>query len=174
MGFKVCNRCLIQNTLLEFSPAMTCKDGYRNYCKECQSLKKKEWYENNKEHVLTKTALWQQLHPEIVKQTKQSWKNAHPEYAKEYKKEYSKKNKDKINAQTAARRKRVQRNTPIWANKSEIISFYLNCPKGHHVDHIIPLKGKNVSGLHVLENLQYLPAYENMKKGNKEMTKFLS
>jgi len=56
--------------------------------------------------------------------------------------------------------------TPSWSERKEILAFYKNCPPGYHVDHIIPLQGKYVSGLHVLGNLQYLPGPANLAKGN--------
>lgn len=61
----------------------------------------------------------------------------------------------------------IQERTPKWADLEVIATFYKNCPANYHVDHIIPLKGKLVSGLHIIENLQYLPAKENIIKSNK-------
>lgn len=61
---------------------------------------------------------------------------------------------------------RKQRAMPAWANREAIQRFYEARPEGFHVDHVIPLRGKLVSGLHVLENLQYLPGSENNKKSN--------
>lgn len=67
---------------------------------------------------------------------------------------------------TATRRAYKLKQTPLWANLDKIKTIYINCPKGFHVDHIIPLKGKLVRGLHVETNLQYLPATDNLKKRN--------
>lgn len=56
--------------------------------------------------------------------------------------------------------------TPCWADIEAIDRFYRYCPKGYHVDHILPLQGKLVSGLHVLSNLQYMLASDNLIKSN--------
>lgn len=54
--------------------------------------------------------------------------------------------------------------TPDNVNIKALQEFYLNCPKGYEVDHIIPI---SKGGLHSLENLQYLTISENRKKSNK-------
>lgn len=59
--------------------------------------------------------------------------------------------------------------TPNWADLEKISKFYFNCPEGYHVDHIVPLQGSLVCGLHVLNNLQYLTALDNLKKHNKHI-----
>lgn len=66
------------------------------------------------------------------------------------------------------RRKDVKDRTPAWVSKKELLAIYANCPKGMEVDHIIPIKGlidgRQVSGLHVPWNLQYLSKEMNRKK----------
>jgi hypothetical protein len=64
-------------------------------------------------------------------------------------------------------RKRTQ--TPKWADRKAIQKFYRACPPGFHVDHVVPLHGRYVCGLHVLNNLQYLPALDNLSKGNRHV-----
>ena len=91
------------------------------------------------------------------------------EKAKEYKRLYSLNNRNLINANTAKRRAFKLNATPKFANLNRIKEIYKNCPKGFHVDHIIPLNNKLVCGLHVEWNLQYLPAKENLSKSNKLM-----
>ena len=61
---------------------------------------------------------------------------------------------------------KIQR-TPTWADNKKILEFYKRKPPGTHVDHIIPLHHRLVSGLHVESNLQYLTSVENLRKSNK-------
>lgn len=67
--------------------------------------------------------------------------------------------------QASVRAKKLCR-TPKWADTDKIKEIYKDCPEGHHVDHVIPLQGELVSGLHVEYNLQYLTAEDNIKKSN--------
>lgn len=60
--------------------------------------------------------------------------------------------------------RRLRQQTPKWADKKVIRNFYKNRPPGYEVDHIIPI---SKGGLHVIENLQYLPKHENRSKGSK-------
>lgn len=109
------------------------------------------------------------------------WRLANPIKCKEIEKRGREKNRAKMLASTRKWRKAnlaydAQRQRersavklqamPHWANKEKILEIYKHCPKGYHVDHIIPLRGKLVNGLHVENNLQYLLASENYRKGN--------
>ena len=74
--------------------------------------------------------------------------------------------------QTTARKRHVKLATPKWVKRLEIRFFYEKAEKlsketgiAYHVDHIIPLRGDNVCGLHVPINLQAIPWYDNLKKG---------
>lgn len=71
---------------------------------------------------------------------------------------------DHYRAKLAARRRRVRQATPPWADMAKIEEIYRNCPPNFEVDHVIPLRGKRISGLHVETNLQYLPMEENRRK----------
>jgi 5-methylcytosine-specific restriction endonuclease McrA len=60
---------------------------------------------------------------------------------------------------------KVQR-VPLWADVAKIKAIYTQASTlGLTVDHITPLQGKLVSGLHVENNLQFLTRSENSRKG---------
>ena len=90
---------------------------------------------------------------------------------------YKKANLDLYKALTNQRRKRFKDATPIWLTKEQkkdIRNLYLESLKkfeetgvSYEVDHIIPINGKDVSGLHVSWNLRVITREENLRKSNK-------
>lgn len=56
---------------------------------------------------------------------------------------------------------------PAWANLEAIAAIYASAKPGEHVDHIVPLAGRNVCGLHVENNLHVILARDNIKKSNR-------
>lgn len=80
----------------------------------------------------------------------------------------------KANAHHAKRRTSKLHATPQWSDLKRIEAIYAEAQRltmetgvVHHVDHIVPLQGKNVCGLHVSWNLRAIPALENLTKSNK-------
>ena len=113
---------------------------------------------------------WHQVHKDRVNEIKRAYVARNPERVAESKRRWAKANSKKILAKTLRYRAAKTGQMPKWVTKSElkqIQQFYINCPKGYEVDHIVPLQGKNVKGLHVIWNLQYLPMSENRRKSNK-------
>ena len=78
-------------------------------------------------------------------------------------------------AKSTRRRAAKLQQQPAWADQSAIDFVYFSAQViknafggvAPHVDHIVPLQGKDVRGLHVAENLQLLSAKANMQKSNK-------
>jgi len=130
--------------------------------KENQKRISKEWYERNKE---------------LTKERARQWALANPEKVSKYNKQWFAKNKDKRAAYEAKRRATLLQRTPKWLTDTDLWiieeAYHLaqlrtnlfNFP--WHVDHIIPLQGKSVSGLHVPSNLRVISGSENVKKSNK-------
>ena len=119
--------------------------------------------------VEEKKAVYKLKYKEWVSDPENAKKNyiANQKTQSERHRRWRQKNKDKTRLKSANERAMRLQRIPPWAELELIKEFYLKCPEGYHVDHIIPLRGKTVSGLHILENLQYLPAKENLSKGNK-------
>ena len=74
--------------------------------------------------------------------------------------------RDKKRKDKCIYKSRLRKAMPTWADRLKIREFYKSRPEGCHVDHIVPIRGELVSGLHVHYNLQYLTAEDNMSKGN--------
>lgn len=103
-----------------------------------------------------------------------AWLAANPGKASAYMKAARKRLPELFAAHAGVRAKRLKRQMPPWADRAAIKTIYIEAKRRtietgimHHVDHEIPLKGRQVSGLHVEGNLRIIPATENLRKYNR-------
>ena len=137
----------------------------------------KAWRETNPEKWAEQSRRYAKKHPEKRVQSVLKWKASNPEKAAEIAKKSREKNKARINANKAFYRAAKRNRTPAWLTDFDTLK--IKCiysiaamltrenKEPWHVDHIIPLNGKNVSGLHVPSNLWFIKGEENRFKNNK-------
>lgn len=129
-----------------------------------------KYYAENKESILAANKAWRDANAE--RRTAYRAAN-YPEQRKKID-AWIVANPGKVGAQRARRRAAVRNATPVWADRSAIEAVYaeaawLRSELGLdvEVDHVVPLQGKTVCGLHVANNLQILLAKDNRSKANK-------
>lgn len=120
----------------------------RAWCKPCESKRASQWRRSNPDKAKAISRRWRHNNPN-------QWREIH-------------------RAKWSRRRARKAHACPAWLDHNTIAPFYaeairLSIETGlpHEVDHIVPLMGKNVCGLHVPWNLRVIPATDNRKKSNK-------
>ena len=147
-----------------------CTGGYQNQCKSCKKKYDALRFEKNRTRILTQSKTYYESNLDSARKKRAEWRRDNKEYAAEYGKIYRAMYPGKGQARTRKYALSKRNAVPRWLSVEqlkEITLLYENCPKGYEVDHIIPLQGKNVKGLHVPWNLQYLTREDNRKKGNK-------
>ena len=190
---KTCSQCL---DFSFFYARPAAKDGYENICKSCKKEDYAKRYLEKRGYILARNAEWRKANPDRMKTLNDKHYQYNKDRIGEMRKQRYESNKDSVSTHAAiyyqknkqaykdryltyypthksmyiARsRSRVNqiKVTSFPDQREAINAFYAACPEGFHVDHIVPLKNPKVSGLHVLANLRYLPAEENLRKRNK-------
>ena len=140
---KTCNSCSEDKPLDAFYKEKKARDGRQANCKDCARVLRNEWGAKNRDKERPAIRKWKQ------------------------------KNKGKVNSYTAKRHAAKMQRTPPWADLKEIQLVYRQAAslskllgRDIHVDHVIPMQGKLVSGLHIPENMQLLFAEDNVSKSN--------
>lgn len=177
---KMCTRCKIERPFSRFSPNKQCRDGLASWCIPCKTEVTKNG--PNRKAVM---AAYQQRNAEMCKervkrsvakkrayysQKSLAWQRANRERVLELRRLRYAENRAEEIARVRRRQGRIKDSLQLTAgHQAEIDGLYQFCRLflGFEVDHIVPLNGRTVSGLHAPWNLQVLPRSVNRSKGNK-------
>jgi hypothetical protein len=189
---KLCAVCKVQKPLGEFYKRSDSPDGYRSDCKPCRSANTlKNHYANHEakkaqfkaahakrkaENPNLAAELYAKHREKDLERSKLAYQ-ANAEDRKAKQRLWSKTNRGTANALAKRYKLKKVNATPKWLSESQLLNIkckyqlaaMLNVHgvEAWHVDHIVPIRGKDVCGLHVPWNLRVIPAKENMTKGNK-------
>jgi len=162
--------------------------GKRYRAQNAEVLKQrwKTWYEankdwwvrhnyiNNQEAILERSKRYGANNPKEIRARNKKYYHANKEKEATRTRKYRKDNPGIINALCMKRHTDKLKRTPAWADLDAIKTVYQSAQAltkitgiTYSVDHIIPLRGKLVSGLHVESNLQLMPLSGNINKSNR-------
>ncbi len=182
---KICKKCFQEKEMCEFYKNKAKPDGHAYICKMCDNERNKirqkqlsakstrriysrQYREENADRLNAYFKQYFLDHRDEYKKREREWRKNNPERSKEIgRKNFQKPSRKAKHKANQAMRRAIKLKATLPGYEVQIKKIYENCPKGHHVDHIVPLRGTEVWGLHVPWNLQYLPALENLKKGNR-------
>ena len=180
---KICSKCKQDKSAAAFYANKRMKDGINTFCIECHKADNVARKAINRADPLFKQAelaykKGYRARTEISRAAyMRQWRVTNKQHVATYSKEYRDTHKARYNFLCQKRKIALLQRTPAWLTADDfwIIeeAYALAQLRTHmlgvdfHVDHIIPLRGKKVSGLHVPTNLRVIPATENQQKTNK-------
>lgn len=174
---KVCTGCQIGKPLADFPNCKRSAGGKLPKCRPCERARLKAWHGRRPGLNNQYQARYRRDNREKCSRADRRWREANPERAKETLRRSVQKYPHKRAARVAERYASRRKATPPWLTKEQRLEIELIYAEAreltlltgipHHVDHIMPLRGKTACGLHVPWNLQILPACINRRKGNR-------
>lgn len=155
------------------TPKLTAAERQRTYRQrhpEKVKASQQAWREKNKEYDQARKQKWREQNPEYGRQ----WIADNENRMQHLRRAWKESNPHRLLARDARRRATKKNATPTWADHERIVQVYADAKSlsddlgiQFEVDHIVPLQGKLVCGLHWEGNLQIIPANDNRKKANK-------
>lgn len=180
---KVCCRCDKDKPISAFHKRKRSFDGYMPHCGDCRAKSRNRAKENaargryyREQSGREKGRAYQQENRSIYRTASARWREQNPEKQKAASRRHVVENRAYYAAKAHAYYCRKRNRTPPWLTTDDLAiieNFYLlawaeteRTGVKHVVDHIVPLHGKTISGLHVPGNLQVITEAENCRKSN--------